>query len=73
MEELLKLLTRLGVKQNRFRPTFARTQYVAVREATTSHQTLVSIEHGLPSQNVAHMHINRIKTSAVKRCRHLNV
>ena len=73
VEERFELVAYAIVEQNRFRPAFTRAQHVTVRETATGNQRLEITQPNTASQQIAHMHINRVKARAMERRRHLNV
>ncbi|BAK12253.1 hypothetical protein PAJ_2173 [Pantoea ananatis AJ13355] len=73
MEERLELIAYARVKQNGFRPTFTRAQYVTVGETATGHQRLERFQIDPARQQVTHMHVNRRKTCPIKGGRHFHM
>ena len=73
LEEGFELTTSLFVKQNRFRPTFTGTQYVAVREAAARHKTTEAFKRYAARQDVAHVYVNSGETSAVEGRSHFDL
>ena len=73
MEEGRELIAHALVEQNRLRPAFTCPQHVAVGEAAAGHQGMEIAETGAARQQVAHMHVNGVKASAMEGRRHFNV
>ena len=72
-EKRRELVAGARVEQDRFRPTLARAQDVAVGEAAAGRSPLNSDEATAPGNDVAHVHVVRCESGAVERRRHLHL
>ena len=73
MEERFELIANAVIEQNGFRPAFPGAQHIAIREAAAGHQGMEIAEADTSADQIAHMHVNGVKSGAVECRRHFHM